>query len=189
MLHDRSSQRGQALALFALALTAMVLGVAVVVDGGYAFAQRREAQNAADFAAMAGTRIVGQKLTGHPPGAGTAANVETPSSLSSPPTMPSWSARSTSMRPATRSPAATSWRPAPSPATPSASSSTPGPTGSRSCWGSSASSTGRPRRRPPPSRPARASAAASCRSASRTIPTTTWSSAPSPTSTPASTRT
>jgi hypothetical protein len=74
--HGPASQRGQVLALFALAVTALVLGAAVVVDGGYAFAQRRETQNAADFAAMAGTRIVGIKLTGNPPGAGTAANVE-----------------------------------------------------------------------------------------------------------------
>jgi uncharacterized membrane protein len=57
-------QRGQILPLFALALTALVLGAAVVVDGGYAFAQRRATQNAADFAAMAGTRIVGEKLAG-----------------------------------------------------------------------------------------------------------------------------
>jgi hypothetical protein len=74
--HLPASQRGQVLALFALAATALVLGAAVVVDGGYAFAQRRETQNAADFAAMAGTRIVGIKLTNNPPGAGTAANVE-----------------------------------------------------------------------------------------------------------------
>jgi hypothetical protein len=72
---DRNSQRGQAIALFALALTAIVLGAAVGVDGGYAYAQRRQAQNAADFAAMAGTRIVGIALTGVPAGAGTAANV------------------------------------------------------------------------------------------------------------------
>ena len=74
--HDRHAQRGQAIALFAIALAALVLGAAIVVDAGYAFAQRRAAQNAADFAAMAGTRIVGQKLTGRPPGAGTAGNVE-----------------------------------------------------------------------------------------------------------------
>ncbi len=73
---DHDSQRGQALALFALALTAIVLGAAVVVDGGYAYAQRRQSQNAADFAALAGTRIVGQSLTGRPAGAGTAAYVE-----------------------------------------------------------------------------------------------------------------
>jgi hypothetical protein len=73
---ERSSQHGQVMVLFALALTAIVLGVAVVVDGGYAFAQRRSAQNAADFAAMAGTRIVGVSLVGQPVGAGTAQNVE-----------------------------------------------------------------------------------------------------------------
>jgi hypothetical protein len=73
---DRSTQHGQAIALFALALGALVLGCAVVLDGGYAFAQRRATQNAADFAAMAGTRIIGQKLTGRPPGTGTAGNVE-----------------------------------------------------------------------------------------------------------------
>ena len=74
--HDRHAQRGQAIALFAIALAALVLGAAIVVDAGYAFAQRRAAQNAADFAAMAGTRIVGEKLTGRPPGAGTAGNVQ-----------------------------------------------------------------------------------------------------------------
>jgi hypothetical protein len=73
--HRRDRQRGQAFALFAISLTAIVLASAVVVDGGYAFAQRRQSQNAADFAAMAGTRIIGSKLTGQPAGAGTAANV------------------------------------------------------------------------------------------------------------------
>jgi putative Flp pilus-assembly TadE/G-like protein len=73
---DGSAQRGQVLALFALALTAIVLGAAVVVDGGYAFVKRRAAQNAADFAAMAGTRVVGVSLIGRPAGAGTASNVE-----------------------------------------------------------------------------------------------------------------
>lgn len=73
---SRSAQHGQALPLFALALAALTLGAAVVVDGGYAFAQRRAAQNAADLAAMAGTRVVGVKLTGRPSGAGTAHNVE-----------------------------------------------------------------------------------------------------------------
>ncbi len=76
LVSDRSSQHGQAFVLFALALTAIVLGVAIVVDGGYAYSQRRVAQNAADFAAMAGTRIVGVSLVGQPPGAGTASNVE-----------------------------------------------------------------------------------------------------------------
>jgi hypothetical protein len=75
MSAHRPGQRGQAIALFGIALSALVLGAAVVVDGGYAFAQRRASQNAADFAALAGTRIVGIHLTGRPVGAGTAANV------------------------------------------------------------------------------------------------------------------
>ena len=62
MKRDRSRQQGQAIALLAIALAAIVAGVAVVVDGGYAFAERRQSQNAADFAAMAGTRVVGQHL-------------------------------------------------------------------------------------------------------------------------------
>src|SRR5262245_55708818 len=75
-IRDRTNERGQIIPLFALALLALVLGTAVVVDSGYGYAQRRETQNAADFAAMAGTRIVGEKLTGKPAGAGTAANVQ-----------------------------------------------------------------------------------------------------------------
>lgn len=74
--YQRAAEHGQVMALFALSLSALVLGVAVVVDAGYAFAQRRATQNAADFAALAGTRIVGVALTDRPPGAGTAANVE-----------------------------------------------------------------------------------------------------------------
>ena len=62
-------ERGQILPMFALALVTLVLMAGAVVDGGYAYAQRRLTQNAADFAAMAGTRIIGQKLTGRPVGA------------------------------------------------------------------------------------------------------------------------
>ena len=68
-------QRGQILALGVIAMTALILATALVIDGGFVFAKRREVQNAADFAAMAGTRIVGVAKTGRPPGAGTAANV------------------------------------------------------------------------------------------------------------------
>ncbi len=75
MFHNQSRQ-GQALVLFALSLVLLLLGAGLVVDGGYAFSQRRIGQNAADFAAIAGTRIVGEARTGQPPGAGTAPNVE-----------------------------------------------------------------------------------------------------------------
>jgi len=68
-------EKGQALALFTLALTAIVLASAVVIDGGYGYAQRRKSQNASDFAAMAGARIIGSSMTGQPYGVGTAANV------------------------------------------------------------------------------------------------------------------
>jgi Putative Flp pilus-assembly TadE/G-like len=71
-----ASDRGQVIVLFAFALLVMVLMVGLVVDAGYAFAQRRGSQNAADFAAMAGSRIVGEYFTGQPAGAGTDANVD-----------------------------------------------------------------------------------------------------------------
>ena len=62
----RSRQKGQAIALLAIALAALVAGVAVVVDGGYAYAQRRVSQNASDFGAMAGTRVIGLKRINQP---------------------------------------------------------------------------------------------------------------------------
>lgn len=70
------SQGGQALVLFAASLIVLLLMVGLVIDAGYGFAQRRSAQNAADFAATAGARIVGEKFTGKPAGAGTGANVQ-----------------------------------------------------------------------------------------------------------------
>jgi len=50
-------QRGQALIIVALALVALVGMVALVVDGGNAFLDRRNAQNAADSAVLAGALI------------------------------------------------------------------------------------------------------------------------------------
>ncbi len=61
---ERQSHRGQIIVLFTLALVGLLLVVGLTVDGGYALAQRRTAQNAADFAAIAGTRVVGEFLTG-----------------------------------------------------------------------------------------------------------------------------
>ncbi len=66
---------GQAIVLFAGALTAIVLGVGLVVDGGYALSQRRDAQNSADFAAMAGARVIAEWVTGDMAN-GTDANVK-----------------------------------------------------------------------------------------------------------------
>lgn len=53
--HDPlKSQRGQALVLFAISLVAILAMTGLVLDGGDAFRQRRDEQNAADLAAMAG---------------------------------------------------------------------------------------------------------------------------------------
>lgn len=47
-------EKGQILVLFALGLVVMIGMVGLVLDGGGAFAQRRDEQNAADLAAVAG---------------------------------------------------------------------------------------------------------------------------------------
>ena len=47
-------QRGQVLALFAICLVAIVAMTGLVIDGGMTFTQRRDQQNVADAAAMAG---------------------------------------------------------------------------------------------------------------------------------------
>lgn len=49
---ERSSEHGQVLVLFALALVAIVAMTGLVLDGGSAFVQRRGMQNVADSAAM-----------------------------------------------------------------------------------------------------------------------------------------
>lgn len=55
---------GQILVLFALALITLVAGVALVVDGGLAYAQQRGVQNGADAAANAGAVVLAQRLGG-----------------------------------------------------------------------------------------------------------------------------
>jgi Flp pilus assembly protein TadG len=74
--HVRPRERGQILVVFVLSLVVMILLAGLVIDGGYAYTQSRTTQNAADFAAMAGTRIIGEKLTGNNAN-GTASNVTT----------------------------------------------------------------------------------------------------------------
>ena len=56
----RRTERGAALILIALSLTAVTATAGVIVDGGNAFAQRRQMQNAADSAALAGARALDQ---------------------------------------------------------------------------------------------------------------------------------
>jgi hypothetical protein len=56
--------KGQIIVLFAVVLTLVVFAAGLVVDGGMGLAQRREAQNASDFAALAGARIIAQRMGG-----------------------------------------------------------------------------------------------------------------------------
>jgi Flp pilus assembly protein TadG len=65
MHHRNRRAGGQAIVVFALALTVIVLLVGVAVDGGYALLQRRNSQNAADFAALAGARIIAVWIAGN----------------------------------------------------------------------------------------------------------------------------
>ena len=68
-------RRGQILVVFALASTLIILASGLVIDGGYALAQRRGAQNAADFAALAGARVIAEWVDGDTTN-GTDANVQ-----------------------------------------------------------------------------------------------------------------
>lgn len=55
-LHSDRSERGQSLVIVTLLLIALIGMLAIVLDGGYAYLQRRIAQNAADAGALAGAR-------------------------------------------------------------------------------------------------------------------------------------
>ncbi len=57
MAWQRRGEEGQALVVFVLFLFVLMGIVALVVDGGYAYAQRRRMQYAADAAALAGVRL------------------------------------------------------------------------------------------------------------------------------------
>lgn len=51
-------ERGQILVIFAGGLITVILTVGLVIDAGNAFLNRRDGQNMADFAAVAGTKVV-----------------------------------------------------------------------------------------------------------------------------------
>jgi hypothetical protein len=55
----RRNEGGQALTIMALALTTLLLAVAVTIDGGSAFQQQRTVQNGSDAAALAGAVKLG----------------------------------------------------------------------------------------------------------------------------------
>jgi hypothetical protein len=57
--HRRSSaEGGQVLVIFVGGLVTLILFVGLVMDGGFAFVNRRQAQNVADTAALAGTKVL-----------------------------------------------------------------------------------------------------------------------------------
>jgi Flp pilus assembly protein TadG len=75
--HSRRSGRqlGQTLVLFALVMSLVAIpAIGLVIDGGYALAQSRASQNAADFASLAGARIIAESI-GSNTSVGTDANV------------------------------------------------------------------------------------------------------------------
>ena len=57
-------QRGQALAIFAISITTVLLAGALAFDAGIMFVERRDQQNAADAAAIAGARYLVDKSSG-----------------------------------------------------------------------------------------------------------------------------
>ena len=54
---NSKTENGQSLILVALALVAFIALLALVMDGGYSYFMRRNAQNAADAGALAGARV------------------------------------------------------------------------------------------------------------------------------------
>ena len=61
---DRSDQRGQVIVLFAGAMITLLLAAALAFDVGVMVLERRDQQNAADAAALAGARYVLTSATG-----------------------------------------------------------------------------------------------------------------------------
>ena len=59
---SHKSERGQMVVIVALALTTLIAMAGLVIDGGMALSNRRQVQNAADSAALAGTRVLGLDL-------------------------------------------------------------------------------------------------------------------------------
>ena len=54
----KNNERGQAIVLIALAMVGLIAVAGLALDGGHLYQARRQAQNAADAAALAGTRML-----------------------------------------------------------------------------------------------------------------------------------
>lgn len=75
LTHRRHDPKGQMIVVAALVLSLVVFAVGLVIDGGTGLSERRKAQNASDFASMAGARVVAQYVAGDTVN-GTDANVK-----------------------------------------------------------------------------------------------------------------
>ena len=64
--HQPDREAGQMIVIAALAMVAIVAGVALVLEGGSAYANQRIAQNSADAVAHAGATVLAQRLGGTP---------------------------------------------------------------------------------------------------------------------------
>jgi len=62
MMHKRKSERGQSLVIIAVVMVGLIALMGLAIDGGNVFMQRRRAQNAADAAALAGTRLLAKAI-------------------------------------------------------------------------------------------------------------------------------
>jgi Flp pilus assembly protein TadG len=60
---NKTAHRGQTLVLFALMSLTLIAGLGLVIDAGVNYGQRRNMQNAADTAALAGVRILSRQST------------------------------------------------------------------------------------------------------------------------------
>ena len=66
MIHRKDSEYGQAIYLIGFALVAMLGVMALAIDGGRVYADRRKAQNTADTASFAGGLVIAQADKGDP---------------------------------------------------------------------------------------------------------------------------
>ena len=66
----RRDERGQVIVIVAIAMVVIMIGTAFVVDAGFAWAETRNTQNAADAAARAGAVTLANKAAGNPVPAG-----------------------------------------------------------------------------------------------------------------------
>ena len=62
MNHRSNMERGQSLVIIAMVMVGIIALMGMAIDGGNALMERRRAQNAADAAAMAGTRLLAQAI-------------------------------------------------------------------------------------------------------------------------------